>query len=80
MAQKFKIHLMSNNDTNTIKLRTKCGGERRKILRYKISKHLLPVVYNRFYDRTPRLDDIENLIISQTIRLTDMLIDEIEGR
>lgn len=71
---------MSNNDTNTIKLRTKCGGERRKILRYKISKHLLPVVYNRFYDRTPRLDDIENLIISQTIRLTDMLIDEIEGR
>lgn len=71
---------MSNNDTNTIKLRTKCGGERRKILRYKISKHLLPVVYNRFYDRTPRLDDIESLIISETIRLSDMLIDEIEGR
>lgn len=71
---------MNNNDTNTIKLRTKCGGERRKILRYEISKHLLPTVYNRFYDRTPRLDDIENLIISQTIRLSDMLIDEIEGR
>ena len=70
---------MSNNDTNTIKLRTKCGGERRKILRYKISKHLLPVVYNRFYDHKPQLDDIEGLIISQTIRLSDMLIDEIEG-
>lgn len=72
---------MNNNDTNTIKLRTKCGGERRKILRYKISKHLLPVVYNRFYDRTPRLDDdIDELIISQTMRLTDMLIDKIENQ
>ena len=70
---------MSNDDTNTIKLRTKCGGERRKTLRYEISKHLLPVVYNRFYGHKPQLDDIEGLIISQTIRLSDMLIDEIEG-
>lgn len=69
---------MSNNDTNTIKLRTKCGGERRKILRYEISKHLLPVVYNRFYNHMPQFDDTDRLIISQTIRLTDMLIDEIE--
>lgn len=69
---------MSNNDTNTIKLRTKCGGERRKTLRYEISKHLLPVVYDRFYDHKPQLDDIDDLIISKTMRLTDMLIDEIE--
>lgn len=69
---------MNNNDTNTIKLRTKCGGERRKILRYEISKHLLPTVYNRFYNHKPQFDDIDRLIISQTIRLTDMLIDEIE--
>lgn len=71
---------MNNNDQNTIKIRTKCGGERRKTLRYEISKHLLPVVYDRLYDHKPQLDDIESLIISQTIRLSDMLIDEIEGR
>lgn len=69
---------MNNNGTNTIKLRTKCGGERRKILRYEISKHLLPTVYNRFYNHTQQFDDTDRLIISQTIRLTDMLIDEIE--
>lgn len=71
---------MNNNDQNTIKIRTKCGGERRKTLRYEISKHLLPVVYDRLYNYKPQLDDIESLIISQTIRLSDMLIDEIEGR
>lgn len=69
---------MSNNDQNTIKLRTKCGGERRKALRYEISKHLLPVVYDRHYSHTPQFDDIDDLIISKTMRLTDMLIDEIE--
>lgn len=71
---------MNNNGQNTIKIRTKCGGERRKTLRYEISKHLLPVVYDRLYNYKPQYDDIDELIISQTMRLTDMLIDEIEGR
>lgn len=71
---------MNNNDQNTIKIRTKCGGERRKTLRYEISKHLLPVVYDRLYNYKPQYDDIDELIISQTMRLTDMLIDKIENQ
>ena len=71
---------MNNNDQNTIKIRTKCGGERRKTLRYEISKHLLPVVYNRFYTYKQQFDDTDELIISQTMRLTDMLIDKIENQ
>lgn len=71
---------MNNNDQNTIKIRTKCGGERRKTLRYEISKHLLPVVYNRFYTYKQQFDDIDELIISKTMRLTDMLIDKIENQ
>ena len=71
---------MNNNGQNTIKIRTKCGGERRKTLRYEISKHLLPVVYDRLYNYKPQYDDIDELIISQTMRLTDMLIDKIENQ
>ena len=71
---------MNNNDQNTIKIRTKCGGERRKTLRYEISKHLLPVVYDRLYNYEPQYDDIDELIISKTMRLTDMLIDKIENQ
>lgn len=71
---------MNNNDQNTIKIRTKCGGERRKTLRYEISKHLLPVVYYRFYTYKQQFDDTDELIISKTMRLTDMLIDKIENQ